>query len=209
MVVPKFIRAENAENQPKLPAVKSKASIILYGGERTRAAAVLWYLEELGISYQYKKLNIAAGENKQPEYLAINPMGKVPSLVDNDFSVWESGAILWYLAAKYGQMPEDLATQAQINQWIIFANSTLGNGLFLEDRRETEMPRLLSPLNEILLENPYLMGESFTVADVAVGYYLYMAKLLFNLDWQEYPAVIDYLDRLTQRQAFKDTLGQR
>ncbi len=59
------------------------------------------------------------------------------------------------------------------------------------------MPRLLTPLNDIFQENSYLMGENFTVADVAVGYYLYMAQLLFNLDWQEYPSVLDYLERLS------------
>lgn len=188
---------------------ESKASLILYGGARTRAAAVVWYLEELGISYDYQMLDISAGENKKPDYLAINPMGKVPALVDGDFNIWESGAILWYLATKYGQETSDLTTQAQTIQWLLFANSTLANGLFLEERREQEMPRLLTPLNIILQENSYLIGENFTVADVAVGYYLYIAKLLFNLDWQEYPYVIDYLERLSQRQAFQDTVGQR
>ena len=192
-----------------IPVSESRSSLLLYGGERTRAASVVWYLEELGIAYEYKKLDISAGENKKPEYLAINPMGKVPALVDDEFSIWESGAILWYLAAKYGQIPSDLATQGETIQWILFANSTLANGLFLENRREQEMPRLLTPLNEILQENSYLMGESFTVADVAVGYYLYMAKLLFNLDWQEYPSVLEYLERLSQRPAFQDTVGKR
>ena len=200
---------EIASKELNIPVSESRSSLLLYGGERTRAASVVWYLEELAIPYEYKKLDIRTGENKKPEYLAINPMGKVPALVDGDFSIWESGAILWYLAAKYGQIPSDLTTQGQTIQWILFANSTLANGLFLEDRREKEMPRLLIPLNEILQENSYLMGEKFTVADVAVGYYLYMARLLFILDWQEYPSVLDYLERLSQREAFKDTVGKR
>jgi len=166
-------------------------------------------LEELGISYQYQKLDLRAGENKQPEYLAINPIGKVPALVDDNFSIWESGAILWYLANKYGDMSSDVTTQSQTIQWILFANSTLANGLFIEDVREQEMPRLLNPLNDILQSKPYLMGEEFTVADVAVGYYLHVAKMLFNLDWQEYPFVIDYLERIAQREAFVNTVGQR
>ena len=148
---------EIASQELNLTVSESRSSLLLYGGERTRAAAVVWYLEELGISYQYKKLDISTGENKKPEYLAINPMGKVPALVDGDFSIWESGAILWYLAAKYGQMPSDLTKQGPTIQWILFANSTLANGLFLEDRREQEMPRLLTPLNEIFQENSYLM----------------------------------------------------
>jgi len=191
------------------PTLKSESSLVLYGGERTRAQSVVWYLEELGISYQYQKLDLRAGENKQPEYLAINPIGKVPALVDDNFSIWESGAILWYLANKYGDMSSDVTTQSQTIQWILFANSTLANGLFIEDVREQEMPRLLNPLNDILQSKPYLMGEEFTVADVAVGYYLHVAKMLFNLDWQEYPFVIDYLERIAQREAFVNTVGQR
>ena len=202
----KIAQAQEIDSKQNL---ESESSLILYGGARTRAASVVWYLEELGVAYEYKKLDIRSGENKKPEYLAINPMGKVPALVDGDFSVWESGAILWYLADKYGQISSDLTKQAETIQWILFANSTLANGLFLEERREQEMPRLLAPLNEIFQEKDYLMGEEFTVADVAVGYYLYISRLLFSLDWQEYPSVLDYLERLSQRQAFKDTVGQR
>ena len=104
-------------------------------------------------------------------------MGKVPALVDGDFNIWESGAILWYLANKYGEMPSDLTVQSKTMQWILFANSTLANGLFLEDRQIQEIPRLLTPLNNILQENPYIMGEEFTVADVAISFYLYAAKI--------------------------------
>lgn len=197
------------QQKPNSQLMASQSSLLLYGGQKTRAVGVVWYLEELGVPYTYKMLDIDAGENKKPEYLAINPMGKVPALVDGDVTIWESGAILWYLGVKYGQIPSDLTTQTHIMQWILFANSTLSNGLFLEERREQEMPRLLTPLNGMLQQHPYLMGEQLTVADIAVGYYLYMAKLRFNLDWREYPAVLDYLERLSQREAFKRTVGQR
>jgi len=209
-VIPTISQAQPIKNQEiETPALKSDSSLVLYGGERTRAQSVVWYLEELGVPYQYKKLDLRAGENKQPEYLAINPIGKVPALVDDGSSIWESGAILWHLANKYEQIPDDLAAQSQTIQWILFANSTLANGLFLEDRREQEMPRLLNPLNEIFQNNSYLMGEEFTVADVAVGYYLHTAKILLNLDLQAYPFVIEYLDRLSQREAFTNTVGKR
>lgn len=209
-IIPTVTQAQQTVNETlEVQSLESQSSLILYGGERTRAQSVVWYLEELGISYQYKKLDLRAGENKQPEYLAINPIGKVPALVDNGFSVWESGAILWHLANKHGKISSDIKIQSQTIQWIIFANSTLANGLFLEEKRAKEMPRLLNPLNEIFQNNSYLMGEEFTVADVAVGYYLHVAKLLFNLDWQEYPFVIDYLERLSQRKAFANTVGKR
>lgn len=206
--LPTIIHAQEIEPQ-NIETTNSQSSLILYGGKRSRSQVVAWYLEELGIDYQDKELDLRAGENKQPEYLAINPMGKVPALVDGDFSIWESGAILWYLANKYGEMPSDLTIQSETMQWILFANSTLANGLFIEDRQEQEMPRLLTPLNQILQDNSYIMGEEFTVADVAVSFYLYAAKIRFNLEWQEYPFVVDYLERLTRREAFANTVGQR
>jgi len=208
ILIPAVSQAQPIEStEIEKPSLKSDSSLVLYGGERTRAQSVAWYLEELGIPYQYKKIDLSAGENRQPEYLAINPVGKVPALVDDGFIVWESGAILWHLANKHGQIPSDLKTQSQTIQWILFANSTLSNGLFIEERREEEMPQLLNPLNEIFQNNSYLMGEEFTVADVAVGFYLHGAKIILDLDWQEYPFVNEYLERLSKREAFANTLG--
>jgi glutathione S-transferase len=84
----------------------------LYGGTRSRAAIVAWYLEELAVPYEFVRLDMAAGAHRQPDYLAINPMGKVPALVDGETVVWESGAILLYLADKYGQLPADVRQRA-------------------------------------------------------------------------------------------------
>nr|WP_330359424.1 glutathione binding-like protein [Moorena bouillonii] len=94
-------------------------------------------------------------------------------------------------------------------QWVLFANATLGPGLFLEDRREKEAPSLLKPLNERLTNKPFLLGDNFSVADIAVGSYLFYAQILVNLDFKEYPAVADYLMRLSERPAFKETIGNR
>ncbi|MEL6496848.1 MAG: glutathione S-transferase N-terminal domain-containing protein, partial [Cyanobacteria bacterium J06623_7] len=127
--LPKISTAQEATPE-NLETSDAPSSLILYGSTRSRSQVVAWYLAELGIDYQAEAIDLGAGENEQPEYLAINPMGKLPALVDGDFSIWESGAILWYLAYKYDDMPSELTEQAQIVQWILFANSTLGNGLF-------------------------------------------------------------------------------
>ena len=181
----------------------------LYGGARSRASIVQWYLEELGIPYEFILLDLQAGEHRQPEYLAINPIGKVPAIIDGDFQLWESGAILFYLAQKYGNMPSSLEEQAKINQWIIFGNATLGPGIFVEANREREMPKLMTPLNQILAKQPFLLGDEFSVVDVAVGSILSYIPIMLKLDLSEYPAVVDYMKRLSERPAFQKAIGGR
>lgn len=181
----------------------------LYGGARSRASIVQWYLEELGIPYEFIFLDLQAGEHRQPEYLAINPIGKVPAIVDGDFQLWESGAILFYLAQKYGNLPSSLEEQAKINQWILFGNATLGPGIFVEASREREMPKLMTPLNQILSKQRFLLGDEFSVVDVAVGSMLAYIPLMLKLDLSEYPAVVDYIQRISERPAFQKAIGGR
>lgn len=181
----------------------------LYGGARSRATIVQWYLEELGIPYEYVLLDMQNGEHLKPEYLAINPMGKVPSIVDGDFKVWESGAILLYLAEKYGKMPASPEEKAAIAQWVVFANSTLVNGIFIEANRDREMPRLMNPLNQIFASQSFLLGEEFSVSDVAVGSVLAYIPMMLKLDLSAYPAVLDYMKRLSERPALQKAFGTR
>jgi glutathione S-transferase len=181
----------------------------LYGGARSRASIVQWYLEEIEVPYEYILLDLQAGEHRQPEFLAINPIGKVPVIVDGDFKLWESGAILLYLAEKYGKMPASLEEKSIIAQWVLFANSTLGTGIFIEANREREMPKLLAPLDRIFESQPFLLGEEFTVADVAVGSILAYIPIMLKLDLSEYGAVVDYIKRMNERPAFQKTIGKR
>ena len=170
---------------------------------------VQWYLEELGVSYELIVLDLQNNEQRQPEYLAINPMGKVPALVDGEFKLWESGAILLYIAEIYGNLSDSPTERARSNQWILFANATLGPGLFVEASRERELPRLMQPLNQILQTHAFLMGAEFTVADVAVGSMLSYSTIILKLDLSAYPAVVDYIKRLAERPAFQKTIGNR
>ncbi|MDJ0691874.1 MAG: glutathione S-transferase family protein [Xenococcaceae cyanobacterium MO_188.B32] len=181
----------------------------LYGGARSRASIVQWYLEELNIPYEFVLLDMATGEHQQPEYLAINPMGKVPAIVDGDFQLWESGAIILYLAEKYGNMPNSLAERSILNQWVLFANSTLATGLFVEASRDKETPKLLTPLNQMLTGQPYMLGQEFTVVDIAVGSMLAYATMMLPIDFSPYPAVVDYIKRIKERSAFQKTIGKR
>ena len=181
--------------------------IKLYGGARSRASIVQWYLEELAIPYEFVLLDMQASEHLKPEFLAINPMGKVPAVSDGDFYLWESGAILLYLAQKYGKTAFSVEQLATINQWILFGNSTLATGVFVEANREREMPKLLTALEKILASQPYLLGKEFSVADVAVGSMLAYIPMLLKLDLSAYPEVTNYIQRLGERPAFQKAMS--
>lgn len=181
----------------------------LYGGARSRASIVQWYLEELEIPYEFVKLDMQAGEHRQPQYLAINPIGKVPAIVDGDFQLWESGAILLYLAEKYGKSAYSPEERAELAKWVLFANATLGPGIFVEASREREMPVLMTALNEIFERQPFLLGKEFTVADVAVGSILSYIPIMLKLDLSQYPSVLNYMKQISERPAFQKSIGGR
>lgn len=142
-------------------------------------------LEELQLPYEVKRVAILAGEQHKPEFLAINPNGRIPAIVDRDagdFAVFESGAILLYLAQKTGQlMPTDAKGASLVTQWLMFQMAGLGpmmgqaNVYFRYsenkiqsaiDRYQNESKRLLTVLDTRLADNEYLAGE-FSIADIA------------------------------------------
>ena len=198
----------------------------LYGGALTRAFIVEWYLEELAVPYNFVQLDMHLGNHLKPDFLAINPMGKLPAIMDGDFKLWESGAILLYLAEKYEQLPESLEQRAEITQWIFFANATLIPGIFVPTNFKREYPRLFKPLNDIFQRQPFLLGEQFSLVDVAVGSVLAYIPILLKLDlsfypeevsnsikhlstidFNIYPGIVSYIQRLRERPAFQKTIG--
>ncbi|MGD1808342.1 glutathione S-transferase family protein [Dapis sp. BLCC M126] len=181
----------------------------LYGGARSRASIVHWYLEEIEATYEFITLDMQSEEHLKPDFLEINPTGKVPAIVDGEFKLWESGAILLYIAEKYGKMPDSLEKKAEIFQWVLFANATLGPGIFVEASREKETPRLLTPLNKIFENQPYLMGEELNVADIAVGSILAYVPMMLKLDLSSYASVLEYIKQISERPAFQKTIANR
>lgn len=182
----------------------------LYGGARSRASIVQWYLEELGVPYEFVKLDMQAGEHRQPEFLALNPMGKVPVIQDGDFVLSESGAILLYLAQKYdASYPSTPEAQAILTQWVIFANSTLSTGVFMESTRDRETPILMGPLSDRLQQHPFMMGDTFSVVDVGVGSVLAYIPMMLPVDLSPYPGVVAYTQRLAERPAFQKSILNR
>jgi glutathione S-transferase len=178
----------------------------LYGSARSRASIVQWYLEELEVPYEFVLLDMQSGEHRKPEFLSINPMGKVPAITDGDFKLWESGAILLYLDEKYGSTSDTAEQRGEKAQWVLFANATLGPGIFVESNREREMSRIFPPLNQLFEQQSFVLGETFTVADVALGSILAYIPMLLKLDLSDYPGVLAYIKRLSERPACQKTI---
>ena len=114
-----------------------------------------------------------------------------------------------YLPDRYGKEPLSVEQRALLNQWILYANATLGPDVVNESTREKAYPRHMTMLNQLLSGQAYLLEPDFTVADVAVGSLLAYIPLMLKLDMSEYPAVVSYGQRLADRPAFQTTIGGR
>lgn len=142
-------------------------------------------LEEMGLPYTVHPISLGNQEQKRPEYLLINPNGRIPTIVDrdfNDFAVFESGAILVYLAEKTGQLlPQDRARRSQVIQWLMFQMGGVGpmqgqaNVFFryfpetipsVIQRYQNETKRLYSVLNARVKDREFLVDE-YSIADIA------------------------------------------
>ena len=191
-------------------------SISLYGGARSRASMPRWYMEEKGIPYRWVQLDMEAGEHRQEPFTAINPFGKVPALVDEDpalpggrLQLFESGAILLYLAERHGGECQTAAERALAQQWVLFANATLATALFVPANREREFPRLMEVLDGRLSAGP-LIGNSWSVADCAVHAHLAYLPIFFpQIDLSPYPHVQATITATQQRPAYQTVMGGR
>tara|TARA_R110000787_G_scaffold31696_18_gene83923 strand:+ start:2169 stop:2840 length:672 start_codon:yes stop_codon:yes gene_type:complete len=142
-------------------------------------------LEELAVPYKVHRISLSDGDQKKPDYLKINPNGRIPTIVDpeaGNFAVFESGAIMIYLAEKYGKfLPVDAKGRSQVIQWLMFQMGGIGpmQGQanvffryapekipFAIDRYQNETRRLYEVLNTRLSEHQYLAGD-YSIADMA------------------------------------------
>jgi glutathione S-transferase len=197
--------------------------ITLYGITRSRALRCLWMLEELGLPYQREP--IATADVHRPDYLKINPNAHIPALVEDGLILFESLAINLYLADKYAKQqgtqlwPGTVEERGRCYQWSVWAMTELEgvalaalrqNLLLPEAERDSAAARKaiescakpLGVLNGALAERPYLLGETFTVADLnvaAVGNWVERGKVPLD----DFPRTQDWLARCTQRPAFK------
>lgn len=182
-------------------------------------------LEEVGAPYQLAKLDLMKGEQKNPAYLQLNPNGKVPTLVDDGFVLWESNAILLYLAEKFSAaklLPTGGHDRARMFQWLLFEQTTFRPPLsFLmrqtrftpsdkQDQKAIEQAwsevRANMNILQTTLSGRGYIGGTFSVADIAVLPYVYLAKDL-GADLAAWAGVEAYWQRLSARPSWQKIIA--
>ncbi len=189
--------------------------LTLFGGLRSRASMPRWYMAEKGIAYTWSLVDMGAKEHQQPPFLAVNPFGKVPALIDQDpalpggeLRLFESGAILLYLAERHGREFSNDAERALAQQWVLFANATLAPALFNPSQRETEFPRLLGVLNQLLVPGGSITGGDWGVADCAIEAHLAYLPIFFpQIDLSPWPAVEASIRLTQERPAYQQAMA--
>jgi len=191
----------------------------------TRGFRLIWLCEELALPYALEKVDFSAEYRASPEWRRMNPVGKVPVLVDGDRVLFESGAIVQYLLARYGKgrlqpAPEDPGYGLFL-QWCWFAEATFGRatGEIANHRRAfAAAPRAdaieemrdraracVQALEQAVAGSRYLLGDDFTAADVMMGYTL--QSFTRNVADAYPPNVAGYWDRLQARSAYRAALA--
>lgn len=179
-------------------------------------------LEETGLEHQLLKMDMLAGDHLTPEYRRINPNGRLPAIVDHDpigggapLPVFESGAILLYLAEKSGQfLSSDPRRRSQAQQWLMWQMASFGpmqgqahhfiryapeGQTYPVDRYRNETIRLLNVLDERLREAEYL-AEDYSIADIACWPWARAIRVI-GLDMEEFPSVKRWWDTIAERPA--------
>ena len=184
-------------------------------------------LEEMGLPYTAHTINIGKGDQFTPEFIAVNPNSKIPAITDPDgpdgqpISIMESGAILLYLAQKSEKfLPKDLRLQSEVMQWLFFQVGGVGPmfgqfGHFYKyakdkcdhpypvERYATEAKRLLAVLEARLTGRKFLVGEEYSIADMATMPWINGAQVFYGatdkLEFAKFPNVLAWMKRCLER----------
>ena len=203
--------------------------IQLYSMPTPNGKKVSIALEEMELPYEAHRVDILAGDQHHPDYLRINPNGKIPSIIDPDgpggqpIAMMESGAILLYLAEKSGRLlSTDPVERLETIQWLFFQMASVGPmfgqfGHFYkyakgktdeygQNRYGTEVKRLLGVLNDRLKGRTFLVGEALSIADVATAPWMDALEYYEGKDFVEYSSfehVVAWAERCSARPAFQ------
>jgi glutathione S-transferase len=196
---------------------KMEKKMQLYEFAPTRSIRVRWTLQELGVDFEAVTVNLAAGEHRHPDFLKINPAGRVPVLVDDDLVLTESVAIVLYLAEKYphkGLIPTDLKQRSQVYRWLLFTATELEQPLWRIARHTSLYPQHLRLTAEVSLARQdftdmvvvmeehmqggkFIVGNTVTIADFVCAYTLDWANEVQLLDGC--PQLLQYMERMYAR----------
>jgi glutathione S-transferase len=195
--------------------------ITLYGSPKSSAGRCYWTLEEAGVPYELKEVDMKNKEHKSPEFLKINPMGKIPALVDGDVTLFESMAINFYIADTYKKelLGSTNGERGLVHQWSFWATSELQGpiiDIFIqkvfvpEDKRDNniienslkKLPNLLTVLDSALSGKKYLVGEQFTVADINTASVVSICPMI-GVDLSPYSNLTEWLGAISDRPAYQ------
>ncbi|HKA80658.1 MAG TPA: glutathione S-transferase family protein [Xanthobacteraceae bacterium] len=194
------------------------AKLTLYHAAPSRSSITRWMLEEVGEPYDIHFLSLSKGDNRAPDFLAVNPMGKVPALRHGDVVITEGAAICTYLADEFPRaklnVPVGDPRRGTYLKWLFFGPSCIEPAVTDRAFPRKEEPRramlgygdfdtVMDVLAKAVGKGPYLMGEQFTAADVVIGSSLRWG-MLFKL-LPERPEFVAYVGRLNQRPALQRT----
>jgi len=201
--------------------------IDLYSWNTSNGRKISILLEELTLPYDFHPINIGQGDQFSPDFLNINPNGKIPAIIDQDgpggekISIFESGAIMIYLAEKTNSplLPKDLRARIQVLEWLMFqmggVGPQMGQALHFYkyadqkiqygiDRYMKEAHRLYAVMNDWLVDKPYFAGD-YSLADISI--YPWIARYEWlDIDWTIYPNLKEWFDRISMREAVQKGL---
>jgi glutathione S-transferase len=189
----------------------------LYEFGPTRSIRARWTLQELGVEFEAIPVNLIAGEHQKPDFLKLNPAGKVPVLVDGEMVLTESVAIVRYLGEKYPEkrlVPSEPKARAQLDRWLLFTATELEQPLwritkhtrlYPEEKRlpaEVELARAdfqrMAPVMDAHLEGrEFVLGNQVSVGDFVLAYTLDWADMLELL--MSFPRLKAYMERMYKR----------
>jgi glutathione S-transferase len=198
----------------------------LYEFGPTRSLRARWALQELGVEFEPVKVNILQGELGTPEFRRLNPAAKLPVLVDGDFVLTESAAIVLYLAEKYPErrlIPSDLRERAEMYRWLMFTVTELEQPLWRMTRHRSlypeaerlpgdiaiagrEFSQMAAVLDAHMRGREFVAGRSVTVADFVLAYTLDWGNEVKLLD--ETPGLIAYMERMYARPRATQRIAQ-
>ncbi len=187
----------------------------LYWSPRSRSFSALWLMEETGKPYERVLIDISTGAQRKPDYLAINPMGKVPALKDGDATLAEAAAICAYVAERYPDAglapPVGDPARAKYLYWLFFLPGCIEPAMVQISTKLELNPvaagwgdaqRVFDVLDAALAKGPWILGENFSAADIAIGSALNFAVRLFKMVPSR-PSFDAHIGRCMARPAFQ------